>query len=43
MQKESEKEQERDPYPQQAIMSHVCFSAAECGVTGPEEALQTGL
>lgn len=38
MQTESEKEQERDGY-----LSHACFSAAECGVTGPEEALQTGL
>lgn len=38
-----QKKQERDPYPLHAIISHVFFIAAECGVTGPKEALQTGL
>ena len=35
--------QGRDPYPLHAIISHVFFIAGECGVTGPKEALQTGL
>lgn len=43
MQKKGETEEERDPYRLHAIISHVCFSAVECGVTGPKEALQTGL
>lgn len=37
------KDQETHPYALHAVMSYECFSAAECGVTGPEETLQTGL